>query len=78
MVNFDADITDPPAVSSSDPAGTLMDWFGYVIVAGMMFVALGVASNVIAPLVGDLLAGLGVSSGEEATSGMIQFGNPED
>lgn len=64
MVNFDADLTDPPAVSSNDPSGTVMSWVGYVLIAGLAFVALGVASNVIAPAVGNLLSTVGVESGE--------------
>lgn len=55
MVSFNADLTNPPKVSSSDPGGTAMDWVGYIVVAGLAFVALGIASNVIAPLVGNVL-----------------------
>lgn len=70
MVEFDADLTDPPGLDTSDAAGSLMDWAGYVLVAGMAFVALGIASNVIAPVFGNLLASLGLTSGEETTSGI--------
>lgn len=64
MVKFDADLTDPPAVSSNDPSGTVWGWVGYIIVAGLAFVALGVASNVIAPAVGNMLSTVGLESGE--------------
>jgi len=70
MVEFNADITNPPDVDSGDPTGTVLDWVGYIIVAGLMFVALGIASNVIAPVFGNALASLGLTSGEETTSGI--------
>lgn len=69
-MKFDADITDPPGISTSNPVGSAMDWIGYVIVAALMFVALGVASNVIAPVFGNALASVGLTSGEETTSGI--------
>lgn len=64
MVTFNADLTDPPKVSSSDMSGTVKMWIGYVVVAGMAFVALGLAQNLIAPTVGNLLGMVGLQSGE--------------
>jgi len=74
MVSFNADITDPPKISSSDAKGTVMGWVGYVVVAGMMFVALGIAQNVIAPTLGNLFASLGLGSGQETTTPGFAFG----
>ena len=62
MVKFDADITDPPSVDSSNPFGTAINWAGYVIVAALMFIGLGYAQNEIAPMIANLLPG---NSGEE-------------
>jgi hypothetical protein len=73
MVEFDAEVTDPPSIDTSDPAGTAMSWAGYALVAGMAFVTLGVASNTVAPLIGDLLAAVGLSSGEESSSGGVSI-----
>lgn len=69
---FSADITDPPDLDLGSPADSAMNWIGYAIVAGMAFVALGVASNIVAPTIGNTLAGLGLVSGQEDTA--LQLG----
>lgn len=55
MVRFDADVTNPPAVSTSSPVSTLRNWAGYVLIVGMMFVAFAVASNTVQPLVASVV-----------------------
>lgn len=65
MAKFNADLTNPPGIDSNKPVDTGKDWFGYVLISGLAFVALGVASNVVAPAVGNLLSMAGLSSGEE-------------
>jgi len=74
MVTFDADVTDPPSVSTSQPVGTLMDWAGYVLVVGLVFVALGISQNVIAPAVGGLMEQAGLSSGGTSDGTDLQLG----
>lgn len=70
MVSFSGNLTNPPNVSTDNPVGTAKNWAGYVIVAAMAFVGLGIASNVIAPIFGNALAAVGLTSGEETTSGI--------
>lgn len=55
MVSFNANPTNPPGVSTSDPVGTVRNWAGYIIVVGMMFVAFAVASNTVQPLIASVL-----------------------
>lgn len=70
MVKFDGELTDPPAIDTSNPIPTALNWLGYAVVAGVAFVALGIASNIIAPAVGDVFAQVGLTSGEESMSGV--------
>jgi hypothetical protein len=75
MVSFSADITDPPSFSTNNLGGTARNWVGYILVAGLMFVALGVAQSTVAPAVGGLLESVtGADTGQN--TGPIQFGDP--
>jgi hypothetical protein len=75
MVSFSADVTDPPSVSTNSPVRTLRNWAGYILVAGLMFVALGVAQSTVAPAVGSLVSSLtGANTGQDL--GPVQFGDP--
>lgn len=75
MVSFNADITNPPSVNSSRLGSTVKNWAGYIVVAAMMFFALGIAQNSVMPLLQGTLGNLlGVNSG--ASTGPIQFGDP--
>jgi len=59
--DLDADISDPPSVGPSKES--LKGWFSYFVVASVMFVVLGLASTIGAPLIQDILP-FGGSSGQ--------------
>jgi hypothetical protein len=52
-LKVDADLTDPPALSLS--MDTIMNYGGYVLIAGTAFAALSVARATIEPIMEDLM-----------------------
>jgi len=70
MVSFDANVTDPPGVSTNNPVGTLRDWAGYIIVVGMMFVAFAIASNTVQPLIASIVRMVPGVNPDEGGSGV--------
>lgn len=49
MVTFSGNLTNPPSISTSDLAGTVKNWFGFILVVGMAVFAFALAQNTVAP-----------------------------